>query len=221
MNAPTLLGGKWTAGHVMEILKNEKHTGNSLLQKTFVADHLSKKWRRNTGQLAMYYAEGTHPGIIDAAVFERAREITKERAAKYKIQDTSGRRYPFTGKLLCANCGKKFKRKTTRGITSWQCATFLFEGKAACPAKQVPESTLVAVTAAVLGLGKFDAEIFAKQIAEIKVPAANQLVYKFKDGRAIEKTWQDRSRRESWTEEMKQRAREKALKQNSGRRERP
>ena len=62
---PRRFGGEWTANHVVEMLTNEKYTGDALLQKTFVEDHLTKKRQRNTGQLDQYYAENTHPAIID------------------------------------------------------------------------------------------------------------------------------------------------------------
>ena len=53
-NTPRRLGGTWTGNHVVEMLTNEKYTGDALLQKTFVEDHLTKKQRRNTGQLDQY-----------------------------------------------------------------------------------------------------------------------------------------------------------------------
>ena len=57
------------------MLTNEKYTGDALLQKTFVEDHLTKKQRRNMGQLDRFYAENTHPAIISHETFERAQQI--------------------------------------------------------------------------------------------------------------------------------------------------
>ncbi len=42
-NIPCRHGGEWTSTLVMGMLKNEKYTGDSILQKTYVQDHLSKK----------------------------------------------------------------------------------------------------------------------------------------------------------------------------------
>lgn len=78
-NTPRRLGGTWTGNHVVEMLTNEKYTGDALLQKTFVEDHLTKKQRRNTGQLDRFYAENTHPAIIDRETFERAQAILAQR----------------------------------------------------------------------------------------------------------------------------------------------
>jgi len=55
------------------------------------------------------------------------------------------RTYPFTGKILCENCGKHYKRKIANGKHYWQCATFLELGKNECHAKQIPDEILTAL----------------------------------------------------------------------------
>ena len=211
MRVPTLFGGKWDTHRILDILKNEKYTGNALLQKFFVADHLSKKKTRNVGQLPQYYAEGTHPAIIGMDTYNAAKAVIAERAQHFNARDTGGKRYPFTGKIRCSGCGMNYRRKTTNGKVAWQCATFIHEGKAACHAKAIPESTLFDTTAGVLGLDVFDADVFNEKIVKILVPGFNRLVYVFHNGLPVETTWQDRSRRDSWTDEMKQAARERQL----------
>ena len=42
LNVPKLRDGKWTSDSVRNILLNEKHSGNALLQKKLVSDHLTK-----------------------------------------------------------------------------------------------------------------------------------------------------------------------------------
>lgn len=109
--------------------------------------------------------------------------------------------------IRCVWCGKSYKRKTTHGKAAWQCSTFITLGKQYCHTKQIPEEILIATTTSVLGLQKFDEVVFREQIERIEVPAFNHLVYVFKDGRREERVWQDKSRRDSWTEEMKEQAR--------------
>ena len=46
------------------------------------------------------------------------------------------------------------------------------------------------------------------RLSEIRITGPNQVSFLFLDGRTGEKVWQDRSRAESWTDEMKQRASE-------------
>ena len=52
------------------MLRNEKYIGNLLLQKSFIADHLSKKKVKNTGQLPQYLVENHHEPIIDRDIFD-------------------------------------------------------------------------------------------------------------------------------------------------------
>lgn len=210
MNVATVHSGDWNGERVIAILKNEKYTGNALLQKKYVADHLTKKLVWNKGTLPMYYAEDTHPAIIDKETFEKTQAVMEQRSRLYGAKSDTRNRYPFSGIIQCVNCGKKYKRKVRGGKAAWQCSTFLQEGKAACHAKQIPEPVLYTTSAEVLGLGEFDMDIFETEIAEIRVPEFNKLVFVFLDGHTDEKVWQDRSRRESWTDEMRQAAREKA-----------
>jgi hypothetical protein len=55
----------------------------------------------------------------------------------------------------------------------------------------------------VLKVPEFDVEIFAEQIERILVPAPNELIFIFTDGHEEKATWKDRSRSESWTDEMR------------------
>ena len=217
MKVPTPFGGTWSPGRVYQLLKNEKVTGNALLQKAFVPDHLTKKKVCNIGQLEQFFIEGTHPAIIDAETFEAARAIREQRRARCGAKDVSAVRYPFSGKIVCGCCGKRYRRHMNNGKATWQCSTFLQRGKSACPAKQIPEDMLHAVTAGALGLESFDAALFAGRIAEIRAPEANRLLFVFRDGHIVERLWQNRSRRESWTPEMRQAARERQQKVIEGR----
>lgn len=212
MGIPALRGGMWNSERVVAIVKNEKYTGNALLQKKYVTDHLTKKEVWNKGRLPMYFAEGTHPAIIDADTFEKAQTIMEQRRKQFRTEKgSSPNRYPFSGKILCINCGKNFKRKTANGKPYWNCSTYLQEGKTACPAKQIPEDTLYAVSAEALGIPAFDPDIFMDMISEIKVPENNRLLFIFRDGSRLEKTWQDKSRSESWDDAMRQAARERQI----------
>jgi site-specific DNA recombinase len=204
------LGGKWCAQRIRETVANEKYTGNAMLQKRYRNNHLEKKLCRNTGELPMFYAEETHPAIIDdetfasaQAVLQKMREATKNRPRPQKSE--------FTSKIYCPYCGKAYKRNTSNGSVGWNCSTFLSQGKAYCHGKKIPEATLKAVCAEVLGTGDYNPTVFDTLIERIDVPEDNHLRFIFKDGRMIERTWADRSRRESWTDEMRAAARQKTL----------
>ncbi|HWR29534.1 MAG TPA: recombinase family protein [Negativicutes bacterium] len=207
----TLTRVAWTPKHVREILKNEKYTGNALLQKTYISDYLSKTKKRNRGKLPTFYVEQSHEAIIDTETFKKAQELLACASENNRPEKRVNARYPFTGKIVCGICGKNYQRKTTKVKISWQCATYLEHGKSACPAKQIPEAILLSATAEALGTESFDATSFSKQIDHIEVPAPNILLFVFVDGHRFEYEWEDRSRAESWTDEMKQAAKERSL----------
>lgn len=195
----------WTSNRVIDILQNEKYTGNALLQKKYIADHLTKRLVKNKGELPQYYAEGTHPAIIDMETFGQAQALLAARRESRAASDYRNR-YPFTGMIRCGNCGKKYKRKVNKVQACWNCTTYLDMGKAYCAAKQIPEVILIQITTEVLGLTAFDESVFLQKIKEIIVPAVNRLVFVFSDGATVERAWQDKSRRDSWSEDMRREA---------------
>ena len=179
-----------------------------MLQKHYRNNHLEKKKCRNTGELPMFYAEETHPAIIDKDTFnaaqtvlEKLREAAKNRPAPKHSE--------FTGKIYCPYCGKNYKRTTSNGSVGWNCSTFLSLGKTYCHGKKIPETTLQAVYADVIGTDNYNSTVFDSLINRIEVPEDNHLRFVFKDGRIEERKWADRSRRDSWTVEMKQAAAER------------
>ena len=79
--------------------KNEKYTGNALLQKKYVKDHLTKTLVLNKGNIPKYYAEGTHTAIIDIATIKKAQQIMSENRGRYFGKKESVH-YIFTGKIV-------------------------------------------------------------------------------------------------------------------------
>lgn len=209
---PRVFGGTWSELRVRDMLANEKYVGNSLLQKKYRNNHLEKKLCRNCGELPRYYAEGTHPAIVEPELFEEAQELLKRIDA-----ETSGRkpqtRDVFTGLIRCPKCGGNYKRVTSNGSVGWNCATYQRLGKAHCFGKKIPDDTLRQVTTDALGLSTFEPDAVTTLIHHIEAPEPNRLIYILKDGSAVEREWQDRTRRDSWSDEMKQAARERAIQQ--------
>lgn len=60
---------RWSRETISKLLRNEKYTGDVLLQKTFVEDLFSGKQRKNIGQLEMFLIREHHPMIINRALF--------------------------------------------------------------------------------------------------------------------------------------------------------
>ena len=76
MGAPKRFGfDTWRTNTVGYILSNERYIGDALLQKNFTTDTLPFMLRRNRGQKAQYYVEGTNPPIISKEVYEAAQRL--------------------------------------------------------------------------------------------------------------------------------------------------
>jgi DNA invertase Pin-like site-specific DNA recombinase len=210
MSVPTVYGGRWTADRVASIIKNEKYTGNSLLQKAYTVDHLSKLRKANRGELPMYFSEGTHPAIVGQDTFDAAQAIM---AGRRRPNMAYLERYPFSSKIVCASCGHFYIRKVTNGIPGWQCSTYLKEGKAACHAVKIREDILTEKAAEALGIAEFDEAAFKRRVRRILVPEPYRLVFEMADGDEVSVEWKHRSRSESWTEEMREAARRRRAKE--------
>lgn len=208
---PTIRGGKWTADRIRNIILNEKYKGDALLQKKFVSDHLTKTIKRNKGELPMYYAENTHDPIIEKYKFEMASEILEENRKKAKTSRKTPQRYIFTGKIKCNNCGKNYKRKIYNKKIYWMCQTYAEEGKNVCSSKQIPEEILMSKVCEALGINDFSESVFNERIKQIVVPENGLLTFVFHDGNKITLKWKNKSRSESWNEEKRQTARERAI----------
>ena len=197
----TRTGKPWRIGGVLKVLKNYNYTGNLILQKTYSENHLTKRKMINNGERPQYHVEGAHEAIIDLATWEAVQEEIHRRAVYYAPSKQAPASYPFTGLIVCGTCGKHYRRKTTASGIIWVCTTYNTYGKKGCASKAIPESILYELTA----------DIPLGDLTAIRAENGNTLVFCFKDGTQAVKRWKDRSRAESWTEEMKEAARQKTL----------
>lgn len=209
----TIKGCEWRCSKIRSILQNEKYAGDLLLQKCFVRDHISKVCVPNRGELPQYYVEEDHEAIVDRDVFGTVQNIMAQRRDEYP--HPQGHESAFSRKIRCAICGKNYRRKTTAYNVVWCCSTFNTKGKKYCASKVIPEATLQAAATEVLGMALFDTEVFRSQIDHIEACPDNLLRFVLISGTVKEYRWKDRSRRESWTEEMREAARQKALERSS------
>lgn len=58
---PTPTGkSKWSVSTVRSTLTNEKYKGDTLLQKTYTVDFITKEVRKNNGEVRQYLIEHSH-----------------------------------------------------------------------------------------------------------------------------------------------------------------
>ena len=205
------LGGNWEQTGIPKILSNPTYTGNLLLQRYYRENHITKRDLVNKGERPKYYAENTHEAIIPQDTFDAVQKEMARRSEKNKNQAKVRQFYPFTGKLVCGICGKNYLRKVIRTSAVWICPTYCRIGKDTCASKSVPEETLKDAAAKALGLEEFVEVVFREHVESVLVCNGNKLVFRFRDGTETTQHWKDRSRSQSWTEEMKEAARQRAL----------
>ena len=135
---------KWYRITIENMLKNERYMGDSLLQKSYTEDFLTKKMVKNEGQVAQYYVTDSHPGIIPKSEWRAVQQET-ERRNRYKqehglTQVGHGKNtHPFFSKIICGECGRAYSRfaHARRGDVYWGCAN-----KSKCSAQNITEATI-------------------------------------------------------------------------------
>ncbi len=202
-------GSKWSRNGIAGVLTNYAYTGNLLLQRTYRIDHISKKTVSNKGEMPLYHVQNSHEAIIPLETYEAVQTLFQARANAHPAHGTKKKSYPFTGVVKCGTCGHKYRRKTTKTGIVWICETYNLKGKQFCPSKQIPEETLTAMSTEVLGVDALTAEALKAAVKSIEAYNGNRVVFTLADGSKIEKQWQDRSRSESWTAEMRELAGQK------------
>ena len=131
---------RWIHSAISYILSNERYIGDSLWQKTYATDTLPARQVRNHGERQQYYAEATHPPIIEKEIFLAAQELKKRRSeARVDYKQADG---PLRRKISCGICGTRYTRKVCRGKTYWVCRTH-DRNKDDCPSERIPEEEIL------------------------------------------------------------------------------
>lgn len=148
----TRKGNGFKPNSILNILANEKYTGNAILGKTFKPDVLSKHRVKNEGQAPSYYVENSHPAIISQELFDMVQAV-KERRKNLRSTAKTGRgkysrKYVLSGLLVCSNCGAKFRRNgrtvaSGEFIPTWVCITHQKDHQA-CKMRPLKEKEIYA-----------------------------------------------------------------------------
>ncbi len=106
---------------VRYVLGNELYTGALLCQKTFTTELPERKKKWNNGEVQMYLIEDDHEAVITKEDFEAVQGIMARRGENLQ----SGRRYLFSGKILCGDCGGVSCRRVVSGEVFWICGNHI------------------------------------------------------------------------------------------------
>lgn len=129
--------------------------GDVLLQKTYTVDFLTKKKKKNNGELTQYYITDNHPAIIPREDFlnaqlELARRNSKKKVSQKKTKSVLGKycsKYALSERLVCGECGSMYRRTTWskkgKKKVVWRCINRLEFGTKYCQhSPTLPEQAL-------------------------------------------------------------------------------
>lgn len=143
-NVATAQGGNiWNKKSIRNILTNERYAGDMLLQKTFTENCISKKVKKNRGELTKYLITNNHPAIIDRDTFKLVQLEISRRSSKRKTSDNTitqqgkySGKFALTELLVCGECGSPYRRRTwvRNGEKKkvWRCLSRVEHGHTYC-----------------------------------------------------------------------------------------
>ena len=134
---------KWTTSTIRSILTNEKYKGDALLQKCYTIDFLTKKRKKNEGEVPQYYVKNSHEAIISPEVYDLVQEELKKRAKGLFNHSCVS---PFSSKIVCGECGGFYGSKVWHSNDKyrkviWQCNN-KFKNKNKCKTPHLTEEQI-------------------------------------------------------------------------------
>lgn len=131
INAP--LGGKWCDTTIRGMLKNEKYSGDLMLQKYYTEKGIK---HINNGEKDKYFVENNHEAIISRDLWNKVQDVFDRRSNK-KLIGGEQKVYSFSGMITCGVCGSNYIHKVNNTGTKsaceyWNCANSCKNGIKAC-----------------------------------------------------------------------------------------
>ena len=114
-----------------------------IYQKTYVENCISKKVKKNRGELTKYLVTNNHPAIISRETFRMAQAELARRGNMRKVSDKTitqqgkySGKYALTNLLICGECGSPYRRRTWvhNGVNKkvWRCGSRVDHGTEYC-----------------------------------------------------------------------------------------
>ena len=143
MGKRTARGNEFKVNNILSILTNEKYKGDCILQKTYSADFLTHKMKKNDGVLPQYHLKGCLPQIIRPEEWELAQsevERRKQMGQGKSISDV------FSSKLVCGDCGGFLGRKVWHSNDAYRSYVYMcnhkYEKKRKCDCPTLKEEDI-------------------------------------------------------------------------------
>lgn len=137
-------GEQWTDRVVKSILDNPVYVGDLLMQKTYTENSFPFEKKINRGEREQYLIEDDHEAIITRDEAVLLNNLKKYKARIVRLDHESCKnRYVFSGRLVCGDCGKHFRRKKVyigkpNEMVQWSSSKHILDKKA-CGMKPINE----------------------------------------------------------------------------------
>lgn len=136
-------GKEWEWCAIQDILTNEKYVGDMLMQKTYSTDCISKKRKKNNGELPKYLISNNHTPIVSRETFnlvqaEKARRNSKRKKSSQATTELGryNSKYALSDVLICGECGSSYVRNTKyykgEKWVYWRCINRIEHGTKFC-----------------------------------------------------------------------------------------
>lgn len=141
---PTPAGKKkWCPSTISSILQNEKYKGSAILQKEYTLDFLTKKRKKNEGEVPQYYIEHSHEAIVSPEIFE---EVQLELKRRKELGKSYSGNSIFSTRIVCGDCNGYYGSKVWHSNskyrrTIWQCNNKFKNGER-CSTPHIDEETI-------------------------------------------------------------------------------
>lgn len=144
-------GNKLSHSTMGNIIRNPKYKGYYVGNKVVITDLFTKKQKfLPEDEWVMYKDETgeTVPAIVSEELWEKANEVLYMRSQDViTAQHKTVHQNLFTGKLICAHCGKPYYRKDAVGkggekMSKWVCSGKINNGADSCPSHAIYESEI-------------------------------------------------------------------------------
>lgn len=140
----------WWASTVTGILSNPTYVGYTVQHKTTSVSYKNHKVIR-IPESERIIKENAHEAIVSREIWDKVQEINKS-VSRGKT-DKSEKIHALSGLLVCADCGKKLKLKTTKHTyknseickCSFACRTYTDLGKKYCSSHSISEREIESV----------------------------------------------------------------------------
>lgn len=144
-------GKKLSHSTMSNIIRNPKYKGYFVGNKVVITDLFTKKQKfLPEDEWVMYKDETgeTVPAIVSEELWNKANEVLYMRSQDViTAQHKTVHQNLFTGKLICAHCGKPYYRKDAVGkggekMSKWVCSGKINNGADSCPSHAIYESEI-------------------------------------------------------------------------------